>query len=141
AGGQIVGLYLDPGFTPHGFLLSGGSYSTLDVPGADFTVALGIDTAGQIVGSYLDAGLTSHGFLLNRGSYSTLDVPGSTGTSAAGLNAAGQIVGSYLDADSLGHGFLATPAQAVPEPSTLTLLAVGTLGLLGYRRRSRKEAA
>ena len=50
--GQIVGYY-----DGHGFLLSGGTYTRLDVPGSypDSTGASGINNAGQIVGSYLDA--------------------------------------------------------------------------------------
>jgi uncharacterized membrane protein len=46
----------------HGFLLDKGSYTTLDVPGAIWTGASGINDSGQIVGSYEDAGGT-HGFL------------------------------------------------------------------------------
>ena len=30
---------------------------------------------------------------------------------------------------------------AVPEPSTFALLATGAIGLIGYRRRKRKQAA
>jgi hypothetical protein len=31
--------------------------------------------------------------------------------------------------------------SAIPEPSTLTLLGLGSLGLLAYGRRRRKQAA
>jgi hypothetical protein len=34
-----------------------------------------------------------------------------------------------------------TTAAAVPEPTTFALLGVGTMGLIGYRRRKRKQAA
>jgi len=52
--GQIVGQYSDLGGT-HGFLLSGGIYTTLDDPlGTHGTVATGINNAGQIVGTYVD---------------------------------------------------------------------------------------
>jgi uncharacterized membrane protein len=43
--GQIVGLYTtgpSPGEVEYGFLLSGGSYTTIDVPGSELTIALGI---------------------------------------------------------------------------------------------------
>ncbi len=38
-------------------------------------------------------------------------------------------------------GEFTTAAAAVPEPTTFALLGVGTMGLIGYRRRKRKQAA
>ena len=38
------------------------TFTTLDVPGASFTYAFGINDAGQIVGYYIDNG-ARHGFL------------------------------------------------------------------------------
>ncbi len=100
--GQIVGSY-----GRQGFLLSGGSYTTLDVPGSSGTSATGINDAGQIVGYYdVDGAYNSHGFLLSGGSYTTLDVPGSNITYAEGINDAGQIVGYYEDSGYRYHGFL-----------------------------------
>jgi hypothetical protein len=46
-----VGFYHD-GSTYLGFLLSGGSYTTLNVPSSMWTEAFGINNAGQVVGSY-----------------------------------------------------------------------------------------
>jgi hypothetical protein len=60
--GQVVGSYLDNIFNNHGFLYSGGVYTTLDVPLAEFTTATGINGSGQIVGYYTDAS-GIHGFL------------------------------------------------------------------------------
>jgi probable HAF family extracellular repeat protein len=109
ASGQIVGAYNASG--DHGFLLSGGSYTTLDVTGTTSgTNANGINASGQIVGSYVDASSHVHGFLLKGGSYTTLDVPGSMATFAQGINASGQIVGSY----DFGHGFLLSGDSYTP---------------------------
>jgi uncharacterized membrane protein len=49
--------------TVRGFLLSGGSFSALEVPGAAGTVPFGINDQGAIVGGYIDASLRIHGFL------------------------------------------------------------------------------
>ncbi len=49
--GQIVGSYVDVAGRFHGFLDSGGSFTTIDVPGSTKgTIAAGINNAGQIVG-------------------------------------------------------------------------------------------
>src|SRR5258708_14889829 len=69
-----------------GFLLSEGTFSTIDVPGASFTEAFGINPKGNIVGSHLSAtGL--HGFLLSGGAFNTIDVPGASFPEASGINA------------------------------------------------------
>jgi probable HAF family extracellular repeat protein len=67
-----------------------------------------------------------------------LDVPGSVQTDANGINDAGDIVGVYFDASGNEHGFLATP---VPEPSTLLLLTIGTLGVIGWAWWRRRHIA
>ena len=46
---KTSGLYEDSSFRFHGFLLNEGIYTTIDVPGATYTVAYGINAAGQIV--------------------------------------------------------------------------------------------
>lgn len=49
----------------HGFLLSGGQFSSIDFPGATFTDATAIDSQGDILGRYI-AGGVFHGYLLTR---------------------------------------------------------------------------
>ncbi len=61
--GQIVGQNALSPEESHGFVLSAGSYMTLDVPGAPFTTPTGINDAGRIVGWYSSLGGPTHGFL------------------------------------------------------------------------------
>jgi probable HAF family extracellular repeat protein len=99
ASGQIVGSYTDASSHTHGFLLSQGNYTTLNVPGSDATCAMGINDTGQIVGSY-GAGGANHAFLLSSGNYTTLAPPGSRSLQASGINASGEIVGLVDPDDS-----------------------------------------
>jgi uncharacterized membrane protein len=96
----------------HGFVLSRGTFTTLDVPGDDvlITVAQGINNAGQIAGLFVDGEGTSHGFVLGRGGYIQVDVPGAFWTEIYSINAAGEIVGAFEDGDGR-HGFVGTPAR------------------------------
>jgi uncharacterized membrane protein len=68
ARGDIVGKYCDAapcriGPTGHGFALSRGRLTTIDVPGAIATGTFGINARREIVGGYYDAGGTLHGYV------------------------------------------------------------------------------
>ncbi len=105
--GEIVGQYADSSGVKHGYLLSGGTFTTIDVPfpGAIGTDAEGIANAGAIVGYWLDA-TTSHGFLLSGGTYTSFDYPGAVFTIADAINNRGEITGFYADTSGVYHGFM-----------------------------------
>jgi uncharacterized membrane protein len=96
---QIVGSY-NTGDGPQGFLLSGGSYTTLNDPAitspptgsGHYTAATRINASGQIVGYYNLS--PTRGFLYSTGTYTNVDTGAiQGGTFAKGINDAGQIVG------------------------------------------------
>ena len=90
--GMVVGTVFGAnGFT--GYLLSGGVYSAIAVPGAGNTSPLGINDSGDVVGITSTKGVAS-GFLLSGGDYSLIKVPGAASTFAFGINGLGTIVGS-----------------------------------------------
>ena len=73
AAGQIVGNFHDA-TGEHGFLDTGGGFSTIDPPGLATDIeALSINAAGQIVGTFNSA-TGGHGFLYTGGSFTTIDV-------------------------------------------------------------------
>src|SRR6516162_1561253 len=61
------------------------TFAVIDVPGARFTGAFGINSARKIAGFYgdsVESGGITHGFLLDRGALTSIDFPGATFTSA-----------------------------------------------------------
>jgi hypothetical protein len=96
-GGQIVGVFKN-GSGNHGFLDTGGVFTTIDPPGASGgTNADGINSAGQIVGLFNDGSL-DHGFLNSGGIFTIIDPPGTTGgTNVFRINDSGQIVGVFIN--------------------------------------------
>jgi probable HAF family extracellular repeat protein len=58
------------------FLLSNGTFTSLDFPQSIETVPAGINDAGQIAGYYLDANNQQHGFIYSAGAWKTVDVAG-----------------------------------------------------------------
>src|SRR6516164_5008845 len=72
-----------------GFLDTGGSFTTIDVPDSNYTFPFGINGAGQIVGFFgailCEPKKPTHGFLYSGGSFNTIDVPGATQTCAYGI--------------------------------------------------------
>jgi hypothetical protein len=98
-----------------GFEYSNGIYSTILCPGAIDGNALGTNDGGSIVGDCI-AGGHDNGFLYSSDTYIFVDVPFHTIGEAIGINDSDQIVGFT--------------GEAVPEPSTFSLLLCGTLGLV-----------
>jgi uncharacterized membrane protein len=123
-GGVIVGDYLDRSAVLHGFLLGGGHYINVDVPGSIIgltdnlpTSLRGINPGGDIVGFYFapvnsTAGCTVagsppciKGFLLRHGTFSTVLFPGHEGSIPARITPNGNIYACYHDADLMGSMF------------------------------------
>ena len=94
------------------------SFTTIDYPGANLTVAMGINPRGDIVGYYRDPVTPPtpvtygeiHGFFLGRGGFVSIDYPQATYTDIWAINPRGDIVGSYIDSAGIQHGFLLNEA-------------------------------
>lgn len=112
--GDIVGIYGDASFDEHGFLLSHGNFTTIDVPGALVgvsgilqTEANGINPAGDIVGDYFAppgapgapeckvafSPACRRGFLYRDGQFSDVLVPGKKGSIPNSITPDGTIYG------------------------------------------------
>ena len=129
--------------TANGFLINGGTTTTLQFPGSTFTQAFGLNNTGEVVGDYMDAGGMLHGFIyfISSGHFVTLDPAGSTATTLNGINDKGDIVGFFMDGGTGGDGIantdglLATPA---PEPASAGLVGLAAIGFgIAYRKRRR----
>ncbi|MEI9972541.1 MAG: Ig-like domain-containing protein [Ignavibacteriota bacterium] len=110
-----------------GFLYREGAFSPIEVPGAAYTSASGIDNAGRIVGFYrLGSNDGFHGFLYAGGSYSTVDAPGALSTQVRATNDRGQIVGTFTDAHGQ-HGFvdLGGTFTTLDAPGAVSTAATG----------------
>lgn len=93
----------------HGFVLSKGTFVTVDFPGATGTSINGINDRGQIVGNYQDSDHFDHGFVARGARFMTVDYPGALGTVVWGINASGRIAGFYFTPDGAAHGFVGRP--------------------------------
>lgn len=107
ARGDIVGRYFDASGHSHGYLLSGGVFSSIDAPfpGTSDTDARGINNAGVIVGEYdvptniphLGTVPIANGFMRDAaGNFTQIHFPNSAATIARGINDSGDVVGWYI---------------------------------------------
>jgi len=117
--GQIAGYCADAPRAPSrlfGFVrYRNGNHILLDFPGADHTLAFGINDRNQVVGHYYNplipelSGLFRiHGFLWDGDKYSTIDFPrANTYTMLWSINRRGQILGEYYTFDPATNETLA----------------------------------
>jgi probable HAF family extracellular repeat protein len=94
--GDMVGAYATSNQSstpPHGFLLSGGSFTYLDFPGAYGTFLNGINDTDLIIGyATFNGGTTASGFFYD-GTYSSFSVGNNSATFAWATDNAGDAVG------------------------------------------------
>ncbi len=166
--GRIIGFYDGADGQTHGFTVAPGATTGIAIvdpvipnvpgePGATFVFSqlLGINDNNLVAGYYGDSTGSQHGFILNlnTGTYNFLNDPaaafsnGVEVTQITGINNIGELSGFYTDANGIAHSFAACPVGVtcpgltvanVPEPSSVTIMAVG-LGLLmagGLRRKA-----
>src|SRR5580693_6015313 len=69
-----------------------GRYTTIDVPGAADTAAVGANDSGVISGFYTDSSGNLHGFVDRDGAFTTINVPGAADTVATVINDLGTVV-------------------------------------------------
>lgn len=110
--GDIVGSWSD-NTTTHGYLLSKGTFTQVDFPGAFYTFTWGINNAGQIAGWYGAYFGDSHGFVYSNGTFTTVDYPGYSQNYVADINDSGVVVGGYGEIVTINgidyqweHGYL-----------------------------------
>lgn len=86
------------------FVENDGVFETIAYPGAETTIAFGINDAGDVVGTYYDG--SNHGFVENGGVYKSIDCKGGTNTQLVGINNARQMVGNCDGPRGNNRGFL-----------------------------------
>jgi hypothetical protein len=130
SGSKIVGRYYNIGVNGGGgYINENDNWTLLNVAGATETVPRDVD-GNLIIGQYRMGDWTTRSFLFDGANWTYLDAPSANSTWAYGVDG-NTIVGSYNDTSDVSHGFILT----VPEPSALSLLAVGLGGLAMMRRR------
>jgi uncharacterized membrane protein len=103
--GDIVGVYIDNNGV-HGFLLSGGRYKTIDVPGSVFTDVMDINNAGHMVMYWVSPSGVNNTSIYDGKTYKTINVPGAAISYAAGLNNANDVSFFWLDGAGQTHSAL-----------------------------------
>jgi uncharacterized membrane protein len=109
--GKVAGIYGDAQGDSFGFLRSGGTYRTIDLPPGGGTLATGVNEDGRVVGNYFPGdGSGTHGFVYSRSGATIVDYPAlMSRTRVRGINEDGVIVGFYSPDGSTIHAFVGKP--------------------------------
>jgi len=92
---EVAGDFTDSDGVTHGFVLSKGVFTTVDVPGAAFTQINGINAPGRLAGTYSETGdleENARGYFSSKGDFDTIHPPQSSRTQVGFLNSQGEVV-------------------------------------------------
>jgi probable HAF family extracellular repeat protein len=101
--GDITGNFGDANGV-HGFLLKGGTFTTIDVPGASFTLGGGINNAGIMTEVWLDSEGNAASSVYTGTKFILANVPGAESSSAGAISNSNDIVYSWEDSNDGYHG-------------------------------------
>ncbi len=140
--GQVVGTAQNSSGVYDAFLYSNGAMIDLGTLAGLNSEAQGINAIGQVVGMVETTSFTKDAFLYSDGimtDLNTLIEPDSGWILevAESINDSGEISGYGYNSSGQEDAFLLTP---VPEPSTVALFVIGTIGLAGCGWRRRQTA-
>ncbi|MGE5359370.1 MAG: hypothetical protein ACM3NQ_10150 [Bacteroidales bacterium] len=112
AQGDVAGWYGNGAtFIMHGYVLSKGRKTTIDVPGFTWVTAGAINDQREVIVNAYENWAVKANYIWKDGSLVTeIRVPGAACaacTVAYGINNRGDVVGQYWTADYKGHGFIA----------------------------------
>jgi hypothetical protein len=101
----VVGDYVISDGTVHSFLLSGGTFTEYDLPGALQTNLLGINEPGDLTGTFDPGNGVFQAFIDRGGTITSYSVPGAAATLAYEMNNNKKLtVGYFVDAAGVLHG-------------------------------------
>jgi probable HAF family extracellular repeat protein len=105
--GDIAGVYNESGNLPtHGFVRrADGTYVTIDLPGAPYSLLKGINDAGTVSGAYIDNSGRYHAYFSTGVQTVGFDFPGSHMTYGTDVNNLGVLLGTKQQA-GIEQGYL-----------------------------------
>jgi uncharacterized membrane protein len=104
--GTVNGDYFGSDGNIHGFVLSGGTFTDFNIPGALQTTLLSINDPGDFTGDFDDGSGIFQAWFSKGGTITSFSVPGALSTFAYDTNNNKKlVVGYYIDAAGILHGY------------------------------------
>jgi hypothetical protein len=131
--GTLSGLYTDATGLSHGFMVNAaGTYTTIDYPGAKYTVVTQVSSQNLAVGTIDFPNGAEQSFAWRSGSFLLPPLPSNTYSQATAVSEAGIVVGTYgIAPPNVNGGFVWNPATSklivVKAPAGATYLDVRTV--------------
>lgn len=102
AGGDVAGVFYEPGFKEHGFVRDrNGNFTVFDAPNASTTTPESMNDRGDVAGIFTESGFVQHGFVRDRdGNFAVIDPPNALlleETVVPSINNSGDVTGYFYD--------------------------------------------